>query len=389
MAIIIGGSSLIYTNFLVQKLKKEEKIKVELWAEATRQLGQSDLTEKNFGFLLQIIQNNTTVPVILTDTDHKILSYRNIDSLKAIKYLNEQLQIDKKYIVKSPFIQLFIKIKKYFKLNKKDRIDPITINISRNYKNYIYYKESNLLQQLTYFPYVQLGIILLFIVVAYMAFSSSRKAEQNQVWVGLTKETAHQLGTPTSSLMAWYEIVKEKFNDNDLVIEFEKDIKRLEVITERFSKIGSIPTLKPVNLIDSINSAVRYLKHRTSENVDFSCNFPCESIVIPLSSSLFEWVIENICKNSIDAIQGKGKIVIAVNEFKSKVYIDIADNGKGIPKSKHKTIFKPGYTTKTRGWGLGLSLVKRIIENYHKGKIFVLNSEPGKGTTLRIVLNIG
>jgi signal transduction histidine kinase len=388
MAIIIGGSSLIYTNFLVQKLKVEEKNKVELWAEATKQLGQSDLAEKNFGFLLQVIQNNTTVPVILTDADHKILSYRNIDSIKAVKYLNEQLQIIKNDSIKDNFILFFNKVKKYFKLNKKDRIEPITINIASNNRNYIYYKESNLLQQLTYFPYIQLGIILLFIIVAYLAFSSSRKAEQNQVWVGLTKETAHQLGTPTSSLMAWYEIVKEKFNDNELAIEFEKDIKRLEVITERFSKIGSIPTLKPVNLIDSINSSVRYLKHRTSDNVDFVCNFTCDSIIIPLSSSLFEWVIENICKNSIDAIHGKGKITIAVNEIKNKVYIDIADNGKGIQKSKFKTIFKPGYTTKTRGWGLGLSLVKRIIENYHKGKIFVLNSEPGKGTTLRIILNL-
>jgi signal transduction histidine kinase len=387
MAIIIGGTSLFYTNFLVQKLKFEEKIKVELWAEATRQVGLSDLTEKNYGFLLIVLKNNTTVPVILTDSEHKILAYRNIDSVEAVKYLNEQLQINKSDSFKGYFGNIFNSLRKYFNLSEKNRIEPITIYIANNSKNFIYYKESNLLRQLTYFPYIQLGIILLFIVVAYLAFSSSRKAEQNQVWVGLTKETAHQLGTPTSSLLAWYEIIKEKFNDNEIASELEKDINRLEVITDRFSKIGSKPTLKPTNLIDSINSAVKYLKHRTSENIEFTYGFSCDSIVIPLSGSLFEWVIENVCKNSIDAIQGKGRISIEVNEIKNKVFIDIMDNGKGIPKSKFKTIFKPGYTTKTRGWGLGLSLVKRIIENYHKGKIFVLMSEPGKGSTFRIILN--
>jgi len=269
---------------------------------------------------------------------------------------------------------------------KKEK-EPIVINLSNSNKNYIYYHESYLLQQLTYYPFIQLGVILLFIVVAYLAFSASRKAEQNQVWVGLTKETAHQLGTPTSSLMAWSELMKERLPEIELVSELEKDVKRLEIITERFSKIGSKPTLKPTNLLETIISAVEYLKNRTSDKIIFKFEFPEEETTILLNRSLFEWVIENLCKNSVDAISNEGKITIGVKELKNKILIDIADTGKGIPKSKYNTIFNPGYTTKTRGWGLGLSLVKRIVENYHKGKIFVLNSEIGKGTTIRIVLN--
>ena len=219
-----------------------------------------------------------------------------------------------------------------------------------------------------------------------MAFSSSRKAEQNQVWVGLTKETAHQLGTPTSSLMAWSELLKEQLHDTELVSELEKDVKRLETITDRFSKIGSKPTLKQANLTEVIKSAVSYLSSRTSEKILFKFNFSDESIELPLSKSLFEWVIENLCKNAVDAIQNEGIITISLKTIKRKYIIDITDTGKGIQKSKYKTVFKPGYTTKSRGWGLGLSLTKRIVENYHSGKIFVHDSELGKGTTFRIIL---
>jgi nitrogen-specific signal transduction histidine kinase len=364
VAIIIGVSSLYYTNILVNKLSLEEQKKIKLWAEATRQLGEADISEKNFGFLLQVVQNNTTVPVILTDSTDKILSQRNLDSVKAISpfYVNEQL-----------------------KMMKKEN-EPIPINIGKNNINYIYYRESYILQQLTYYPYIQIGVILLFIFVAYLAFSASRKAEQNQVWVGLTKETAHQLGTPTSSLMAWTELIKEKFNESDLVSELEKDVKRLEVITDRFSKIGSKPTLKPTNLTETIQFTLGYLKSRTSDKINFSFKCPKGDIFVPLSQSLFEWVIENLCKNAVDSIIDKGDITITLKTIKNKVYIDISDTGKGIQKSKFKTIFKPGYTTKSRGWGLGLSLAKRIVEIYHKGKIFVLNSEPGKGSTFRIIL---
>lgn len=364
IAVVIGVSSLYYTNILVKKLSVEERKKVEIWAEATRLTNEADNSEKTLSFLLQVIQNNRTVPVILTDSSNKILSWRNLDSVKASKpgYVKEQLS-----------------------LMKKEK-EPIVINISNNNKNYIYYHESYLLQQLTYYPYIQLGVILLFIVVAYLAFSASRKAEQNQVWVGLTKETAHQLGTPTSSLMAWSELMKERLPEIELISELEKDVKRLEIITERFSKIGSKPTLKPTNLTETIKSAVEYLSSRTSDKINFSFDFPEKGTIIALNRSLFEWVIENLCKNSVDAISNEGNITIVVKEVKNKIFIDIADTGKGVPKSKYKTIFKPGYTTKTRGWGLGLSLVKRIVENYHQGNIFVLNSEIGKGTTIRIVL---
>jgi len=364
VAIAIGISSLYYTSILVKKLSYEERKKVQLWAEATRQLGEADISEKDFGFLLQVVQNNRTVPVILTDSLDNILSYRNLDSIKAknLVYIKEQLLIMKK------------------------ENGPIIINIGKNNKNYIYYQGSYLLQRLTYYPYIQIGVILLFIFVAYLAFSSSRKAEQNQVWVGLTKETAHQLGTPTSSLMAWIELIKDKFNDIELINELEKDVKRLEVITDRFSKIGSNPTLKPTNLVETIQSAIGYLRSRTSDNINFSFLYPDKAFILPLNRSLFEWVIENLCKNAVDSISSIGNIIIELKEIKNKVIIDITDTGKGIPKSKFKTIFKPGYTTKSRGWGLGLSLAKRIIEIYHKGRIFVLNSESGKGSTFRIIL---
>ncbi len=364
VAIVIGMSSLYYTNLLVKKLSLEEKKKVELWAEATKELGEASLTGKDFGFLLTVIQNNTTVPVILIDSGGNIISHRNLDSLKALneKYVKAQLVIMKKG-------------KKFIK-----------IDIGGNNSNYIYYTDSYLLQQLIYYPYIQLGVILLFIFVAYLAFSSSRKAEQNKVWVGLTKETAHQLGTPTSSLLAWTEILKDKVSEKELVSELEKDVKRLEIITDRFSKIGSKPALKTSDLIEIIQSAIKYLKSRTSDKIEFHIEPNSNQILVPLNQSLFEWVIENICKNAVDAISDKGKITITVKQIKSKVVIDISDTGKGIPKSKFKTIFKPGYTTKARGWGLGLSLVKRIIENYHNGKIFVLSSEPGLGTTFRILL---
>lgn len=364
VAILIGVSSLYYTNILVEKLSIEERKKVELLAEATRQLGDADISGKDFGFLLEVIRNNRTVPVILTDSTDKILSFRNLDSIKAS---------DEQY-VKSRLAQM------------KNGKEPITIDIGQNNKNFIYYEESYLLKQLTYYPYIQIGIILLFIFVAYLAFSASRKAEQNQVWVGLTKETAHQLGTPTSSLMAWTELVKDKLNEKYLVVELEKDVKRLEIITERFSKIGSKPALKPTNLNETIISAVEYLKNRTSDKIKFFFIFPNEEIIILLNSSLFSWVIENLCKNAVDAIYDQGSITISIKKANQKVIVDINDTGKGIPKSKFKTIFKPGYTTKARGWGLGLSLTKRIIENYHKGKIFVLNSELGKGSTFRMIL---
>ena len=251
---------------------------------------------------------------------------------------------------------------------------------------YLYYSKSIILIKLTYYPYVQLGVILLFILVSYFAFSYSRKAEQNQVWVGLSKETAHQLGTPISSLLAWLEMMKLKSSDKEMLVELEKDIMRLEKITGRFSKIGSKPLLRKENIQKIITTAINYLKSRSSDKITFKLDMPSELLNVPLNASLFEWVIENVCKNAIDAVNGSGEITLSIMDHTQVIYIDISDSGKGISKSKFKTIFKPGYTTKERGWGLGLSLTKRIIEEYHDGKIFVYESEIGKGTVIRIVL---
>jgi len=364
-AILIGIGSLLYTNKLVGSLKVEEQKKVKLWAEATERLADVTISNQDDGFLLEVITNNETIPVMWVDQNDKIISARNLDSLKSEnpEYLNRQLE------------------------KMKDENEPILMDLGDNFKNYIYYRNSILLTKLAYYPYFQLAIILLFMLVSYFAFSESRKAEQNQVWVGLSKETAHQLGTPTSALMAWTELAREKYPDSDMISELEKDVDRLEKITERFSKIGSKPILKNENLIQILQDTIEYLKTRTPGQIKYQLIYEKEKLLIPLCSSLFEWVIENICKNSVDAMDGNGTIQISLKENTRICFLDIHDTGKGIPKSKHKTIFKPGYTTKQRGWGLGLSLAKRIIENYHSGKIFVQQSEPEKGTTIRIMLN--
>ena len=364
-AVLIALGSLYYTNILVRQLKQEEKNKVELWAKATEQLIDLDITETDFGFLFEVIENNNTVPVILVNSDNEIVSTRNLDPNKenSPDYLARQLK------------------------KMKKQHEAIEFSIGDNSNNYIYYKDSILLSKLELFPFVQLGVIILFIFVSYFAFSSSRKAEQNQVWLGLSKETAHQLGTPTSSLAAWVELLRMKDLDEKILKEFEKDVTRLEKITERFSKIGSKPSLKTINLYNVIMRAVTYIKSRSSENVRFNMNFSEEEeLNLPLNAALFEWVIENLCKNAIDAMNGKGIININVQDNVQVAYLDISDTGRGMNKSQFKTIFKPGYTTKDRGWGLGLSLSKRIVEMYHAGKIFVNYSEINKGTTVRIVL---
>jgi signal transduction histidine kinase len=264
---------------------------------------------------------------------------------------------------------------------------PIEIKIGRNLRQYILYRDSDLLVRLRYYPYFQLAVIGLFLFVSYLAFSTSRKAEQNQVWVGMAKETAHQLGTPLSSLVAWLELLKMKGVSSEYTTEIEKDLHRLLTITERFSKIGSAPVLSKVNIYDVLKHSVNYIQTRSSGKVLFVLEKPATEIFAPLNVPLFEWVLENILKNALDAMSGDGKITLNITDQQQFVYIDITDTGKGIPKSSYKTIFKPGYTTKSRGWGLGLSLSKRIVEEYHDGQIFVKNSEPNKGTTFRIVLN--
>lgn len=370
VAIVIGAISLWYTNKLVQKLATEEEKKVLMWANATKQLINAN-ENTDINFLLDIIKDNTTIPVILVDNDSNIIANRNLDSTKAddAKYLAKQLE------------------------EMKAEHEPIKIlyDVANQKHNYLYYRNSIILTQLKQYPYYQLSVIALFILVAYLAFSYSRKSEQNQVWVGMSKETAHQLGTPISSLNGWINLLRETDENGkeEILQEFEKDVKRLELITDRFSKIGSAPVLKAENIYNVMERAVDYLKSRTSSQVIYSINSTDTDALAMVNVPLFDWVVENICKNAIDAMSGTGRIDVNISTEADKVYIDIQDTGKGIAPSKQKTVFKPGYTTKKRGWGLGLSLAKRIIEEYHNGKVFVKESGIDKGTTFRIVLRGG
>jgi len=363
VAILIGILSLLYTNRLINKLSIEERKKVELWAEGMKRLTETDNPNQDYNFIFKVIENNETIPVIVVDSTDEIIFYRNLDSLKA----------------KNPEY-----LKSILSEMKKDK-EPIKIKISENYYQTIYYEDSVLLKQLFYYPFIELFVIFLFIFVAYLAFSSTRKAEQNQVWVGMSKETAHQLGTPISSLLAMIELLKLKNTEPQLIDEINKDVKRLEKITERFSKIGATPKLENNNITETLTNSINYIKTRSSKKIKFVFD-KTDEIIIPHNIPLFEWVIENLCKNSIDAMNGEGEIKITVTDNYQHIYIDICDTGKGVPKSKFKAVFNPGYTTKKRGWGLGLSLTKRIIENYHKGKIFIKSSEINKGTCFRIVL---
>ncbi len=360
-AVVIGLGSLIYTHDLVSRLKEEERKKAEQWAEATRRLVTSD----DFEFLFSIIEDNTTVPVILIDQEHNIISHRNIPPAVSsdINALMRELG------------------------RMENRNEPISIELPNGIVNYLYFRESSLLRQLRIYPYVQLAVILLFTGVAYVAFSSSRMAEQNQVWVGLSRETAHQLGTPTSSLSAWSEIISSRYPGTDIAEELPVDVERLLRVTERFSLIGSKPKLQPADLPSLAETTAAYLRKRIASTAELSVlNETTNCSAVPFNPVLLGWVIENLVKNSADAMKGSGKIVIRLTESKSEAFIDVDDSGKGIPRKDFKTIFKPGYTTRERGWGLGLSLSKRIIEEYHKGKIFVLRSEPGMGSCMRIIL---
>ena len=362
-AILIGLTSLWYTNNLVEELKQEEERKMALWSEATSLLANNS---GDVSFLFSVIHNNKTIPVILLDEEDNIVSHNNLDSAEVNGPDKEgYLQ---KILVEMKEGNKFIKI-------------PL---VNERY-NYIYYQDSYLLTRLNYYPFFQLGVISIFIIISYVAFSASRKAEQNQVWVGMAKETAHQLGTPLSSLIAWLEYLKLKDVDEKTLKEIAKDLKRLEVITERFSKIGATPDLTEHNVKEVVENFISYLRGRVSKKIDITIEGG--SNYAPINVPLFEWVIENICKNAVDAMNGEGSININIHDNTQVLYIDIKDTGKGIPSSKLKAVFKPGFTSKKRGWGLGLSLTKRIIENYHDGKIFVKESEMDKGTTFRIVLN--
>lgn len=356
--------STFFTNRLAENLAVEETKKIEIWAEATKQLiFAEDDTDVNF--LLNIIEGNTTIPVIMTDENDNMLQHRNVKLPKS----NEEA---------------FFK-NKIAKL--KDKRAPIVVKLDENMVQYIYYDESFLLKQLQIFPFVQFGIIFVFFIIVILVFSSTKRAEQNQVWVGLSKETAHQLGTPISSLLAWTELLKLRYEESKLINDMEKDVQRLSIIAERFSKIGSKPDLKPTDIIDSLENAVNYIKNRSSNKVNITLHTPENtSISTPLNIPLFEWVVENLCKNAIDAMDGSGKLDLYVKDGPDEVTIDVKDTGKGMERKLHKAIFTPGFTTKARGWGLGLSLAKRIVEEYHKGKIFVKQSEINVGTTFRIII---
>jgi signal transduction histidine kinase len=366
-AVLIGIGSLFYTNTLVKKMSREEMLKAKNWGEATRILVSSNeddvISNDVMTFLNEIIITNETIPIIIEDGNGNIITYRNFGSISE-KKLEKELK------------------------RMKQKVQPIEIFISDDYKNYIYYKESSLLVALRYYPVFQIVVIVLFIAVAYLAFSSARKAEQNLVWMGMAKETAHQLGTPISSLMAWVELLKEENIPPEILKELTKDTERLHEIAQRFSKVGSAPELQSDNIYQVLSDSVEYLRKRISSKIELNTSFKStDELMLPLSAPLFGWVIENLVRNSVDAMEkGAGTISISVIEKPNEVEIDVSDNGRGIAKSKSKTIFRPGYTTKKRGWGLGLSLSKRIVEIYHKGRIFLKNSEPNVNTTFRIVL---
>lgn len=368
-AIIIAVVSLIVSNNLVKKLADEEHNKMEVWAEAMRSLNKAD-ENTDLNLVLKVINENNTIPVIVTDSKRNVQIYRNVD-LKGVNFedsMKNAEAISSKLLDDGRYIRIYL----------DDSLKTDYINVC--------YDDSVILKRLSTYPYIQLGVVMLFVVVAIFALLTSKKAEQNKVWVGLSKETAHQLGTPISSLMAWTEILKENYPEDELIPEMDKDVKRLELIAERFSKIGSLPEPVPSSLMDVMTHVIDYMDRRTSSKVKFIKDFPDNDIIVKINSSLFEWVIENLCKNAVDAMEGCGTITLHVEETASKVIIEVTDTGKGIKKKNIRNVFKPGFTTKKRGWGLGLSLAKRIVEEYHKGRIFVKNSEIGKGTTFRIEL---
>lgn len=375
-AIIIAGTSLWYSNYLVKNIAVAERTRAEVWALSNKKIIEiADINDDYITFIYSI-RDSLEVPAIVTNEKDTILYYRGLDTSKTY------FDIDTTKIYDPVYFKNQLK-------EMKAQHTPIELMLDNGEKWFVYYKDSQLLMQLRVFPSIQLSVIGIFLLIAYMVFSSSRRSEQNLVWVGMAKETAHQLGTPISALMAWIELIKAKFNaENDpLVLEMENDVKRLEMVADRFSKIGSKPVLESHNVYQVVEEYVNYFKKRASDKITFSVTGD-DSVEALMNIPLFDWVLENLLKNSANAIQGTGKIEVCVTEnlAKEQVFIDIIDSGKGIPRLKFETIFQPGYTTRKRGWGLGLSLSKRIIDNYHKGQIFVKDSEPGKETIIRIIL---
>lgn len=364
-AILIAVASLLVSHFLVKDLSDEERGKMEVWAQALHSLNEAD-EHTDLSLVLSVMEGNNTIPVIVMDQQGHVTDYRNIDikakdAADTVKYIERMGQ----------------------QMKNADRYIKIQIGDSADYQ-LVCYDDSVMLKRLAAWPYVQLGIVLIFVVVAIFALLSSKRAEQNKVWVGLSKETAHQLGTPISSLMAWTEMLKENYPEDELLPEMDKDVKRLERIAERFSKIGSVPEPVDSSMNEVLQHVIEYMNRRTSQKVQILSHMPKESFIVKMNASLFEWVIENLCKNAVDAMEGEGTITLSLLQEENNVVIEVQDTGKGIKKKDIKNVFTPGFTTKKRGWGLGLSLAKRIVEEYHKGRIFVKSSEIGVGTTFRI-----
>ena len=364
MAVVMSVGSLVISHFLVRDLKREEQRKMEIWAEAMRSLNSAD-EYTDLTLVLTVLNSNSTIPVVVLDREGEVQDYRNIPLREGSA--EEQMRAVKRKAQ-----------------SMKDAGRVIRVYLSSTDYMEICYADSLLLRRLAWWPYVQLGLVFVFVVVAIFALLSSKRAEQNKVWVGLSKETAHQLGTPISSLMAWQEMLRETYPDDELLPEMGKDVERLQRIAERFSKIGSLPELRPESLNEVLSAVTQYISRRASNRVRLTCTVPQQPLIVPMCSSLFEWVVENLCKNAIDAMDGQGSITLTASTEGSLAVVEVADTGKGIPKNKFRTVFTPGFTTKKRGWGLGLSLAKRIVEEYHHGRIYVKNSEVGRGTTFRI-----
>ena len=368
-AVVIAVVSLVVFHFLINDLSKEERSRMSVWAEAMHSLNAADETT-DLNLVLKVINENNTIPVIVLDAEGKLQVFRNVD-IKADNYADSLKVV-------SSLARQWLQSGRMIKLSADKHNNSEFILVC--------YDESTMLKRLAMYPYVLLGVVLLFVFIAIFILLVSKRAEQNKVWVGLSKETAHQLGTPISSLMAWTEILKETYPDDELIPEMDKDVKRLQLIAERFSKIGSLPEPVPSSLIDVMNHVIDYMDRRTSHKVKMERVFPPQDIIVKINASLFEWVVENLCKNAVDAMEGSGRITLFMQDEGDKVAIEVSDTGKGIRKKDVGNVFKPGFTTKKRGWGLGLSLAKRIVEEYHKGHIYVKSSEVGKGTTFRIEL---
>ena len=378
-AVVIASGSLLYTSYLVRNISHSERTRAQVWALSIKQVVNTYDSESLS--YVSAVRDSLSVPAIITDGKGDIKFVRGLDTTKTYIKLDAEELKEKKWKYDPDYFRDEL-------VYMKGQHEPIHLNVL-NESWLVYYKDSALLTQLKMFPYVQLTVIAIFLITAYTAFSSSRKSEQNQVWVGLAKETAHQLGTPISSLMAWIELLKDKFNaeDDPLMAEMENDVKRLEIVADRFSKIGSKPQLEEHPVYDVVKDFVDYFRVRVSNKITFELTGN-RRLIAGLNIPLFDWVLENLLKNAVNAIEGTGsiKVEISGSRVKKLVFIDVTDTGKGIPRSKFDTVFQPGYTTRKRGWGLGLSLTKRMIQNYHNGQIFVKDSEVGKGTTFRIVL---